>query len=310
MITCFVMLLNQVFPAQDAPSPRAIGAPSPRRYRGFPMAMVVAGIVWSGAAMEIQAHGDDQLLIDALTEELAKAPDADLFIRRGELFRHHDEWPKAEADFLAAAKLEPSLAIVDFFRARVLLESGAADKARPLIDRFIGNVPDEAEGWFLHGDVLAALGQRDAGAADYAEGLRRTQHPRPEQYLRRAKFLAAAPKPDPARILAALDEGIARVGPVISLVDYAITLELDQKNYAGALARVDLLMEHAPRRETWLVRKADILVKCGRIAEAIASYRAALAAIEELPERYRGTVPMEKLARDARTSLSQISANR
>jgi predicted negative regulator of RcsB-dependent stress response len=254
------------------------------------------------------AHGDDQVLIDALTEELAKAPEADLFIRRGELFRHHQEWTKADADFVAAARLEPKLTIVDFFRARLMLESGAPEKARPLVDRYIANAPDEAEGRFLRGDILAALDKHDAGALEYTEGIRRAPSPRPEHYLRRAKFLAAAPAADPARVLAALDEGIARVGPIVSLVDYAITLELERKNYDAALARIATIMEHSPRRETWLVRRGDVLVKCGRTREAVASYRAALTAIEQLPPRYRETVPMEKLARDARTSLGQLSA--
>ena len=274
----------------------------------FPfLPLLVAGILL-GAVPAVGAHGDDQILIDALTEELAKAPEADLFIRRGELFRHHQEWAKAEADFIAAARLEPKLAVVDFFRAHTLLESGAPEKALPLVERYVADAPDEAEGRFLRGDVLAALGKHDAGALEYAEGIRRARSPRPEHYLRRVKFLASAPDSDPARVLAALDEGIARVGPVISLVDYAIAIELERKNYDRALERIATAMEHTPRRETWLVRQGDVLVKCGRVSEAIGSYRAALTAIEALPPRYRETVPVEKLARDARTSLSRLSA--
>jgi hypothetical protein len=66
-------------------------------------------------------------------------------------------------------------------------------------------------------------------------------------------------------------------------------------------------MQHVPRREGWLVRKGGVLVKSGRANEAVASYRAALSAIDELPERYRDTVPVEKLARDARAALSRLS---
>src|SRR5688572_3108086 len=151
----------------------------------------ISGILLGFGALDVRAHGDDQLLIDALTEELAKAPEADLFIRRGELFRHHQEWAKAAADFESAARLEPTLEMVDFFRARLLLEAGEPAKAQPFIERFLKNVPTEAEGWFLRGDVLGALGQHEAGALDYAKGIGRAPHPRPEHYLRRAKFLAA-----------------------------------------------------------------------------------------------------------------------
>lgn len=208
-----------------------------------------------------------------------------------------------------AARLEPGLALVDFFRARALLESGAPAQARPLIDRYVAKAPGEAEGWFLRGDVLAALGRHEAGAAAYAEGLRRAPHPRPEHYISRARLLAAAPQAGAAAAIAALDEGIARLGPVISLVDYAIALELKGRNYPAALERIAGTMKHSPRRETWLVRQGDVLVQCGRASEAVASYRAALDAIEDLPPRYRETVPIEKLARDARKSIDRLASN-
>lgn len=259
------------------------------------------------AGPELRAHGDDQVLIEALTEQLSKAPEADLFIRRGELFRHHQQWERAEADYVAAAKLDPALTLVDFFRARAQLEAGAPDKALPLVDRYLVNAPDEPEGRFLRGDVLAALGRHDDGALEYAHGIERAPSPRPEHFLRRARFLAAAPAADAARVIAALDEGIKRLGPVIALIDYAITLELERQNHDGALERITQAMSHAPRRERWLARQGDILANCGRKAEAAAAYRAALTAIEDLPERYRDTVPMEKLTTDVRAALTRLS---
>jgi len=278
-----------------------------RLNRHLPAALIAAGFFHVGA-VSLPAHGDDHLVIEALTEELTRAPEADLFIRRGELFRHHQEWAKADADFLAAAALDPKLALIDFVRARSWLEAGEPAKAQPLIERYVANVPHEPEGWFLRGDMHAASGQHERGAEDYAQGIARARSPRPEHFLRRARFLAAIPNPDISRVIAALDEGIVQIGPVISLVDYALTLELEQKNYPRALERIAAAMERAPRRESWLVRQGNILVLCGRTAEAIDSYQAALAAIAELPERYRDTVPMEKLARDAHAALARLGS--
>lgn len=272
-----------------------------------PLAALLVGGLLLISRPATRGHGDDLMLIEALTEELARQPDADLLIRRGELFRHHQEWAKAEADFLAAARFDPSLTSIDFFRARTLLEAGAPDKARPLIEHFVARMPEEAEGWFLRGDILAALGQHESGAADYAQGIQHAPHARPEHFLRRARLLHAAPGVDPVRVLAALDDGIAQLGPVIALVEYAITIEVERKNYDGALARIMTAMKHSPRREQWLVRRGDILAGCNRIDEAIVSYREALAAIQALPERYRKTVPVEKLDRDARSALLRLA---
>lgn len=286
-----------------------------RRARGVhpaPRALAAAtalGLLLLGGSPRAHAHGDDQLLIDALTEELAKAPEADLFIRRGELYRHHQQWDKAEADLVAAAKLDPALTLVDFFRARLLLDAGAPAKAEDFILRYLAAAPREAEGWYLRGEIAGALGRFDEAAAHYATGLGLAPSPRPDQYLRRARLLAAAPNADPRRVLAALDEGIAKLGPVISLLDYAIDLEVQAGQPDAALARIARAMENLPRRERWLVRQGDLLVTCGRSREAAASYRAALAAIAELPERYRDTVPMEKLAEQARLSLQQLPAH-
>lgn len=255
----------------------------------------------------VRAHGDDLQLIEALSAELARTPDADLFIRRGELFRHHQEWTKAEADFMAASRLAPALASLDFFRARNWLEAGELQPAQTLIVRFVAAVPDEPEGWFLRGDVHAALGEPGTGAAHYAEGIARARSPRPEHFLRRARFLAGQPNVATADVIAALDEGIARLGPVIALVEYAIELEVARQNYPAALARVSAVLLRAPRREAWLVRQGDILILAGRSREAAGSYRSALAAIEELPERYRTSPTMEKLARDARATLDRLA---
>lgn len=256
----------------------------------------------------LHGHGNDQIIIDALSEEIAKAPDPELLIRRGELYRHHQEWQKAEADFVAAAQLNPSLAILDLFRARARLESGAPGDALPLADRYVSGHGDDPDGWFLRGEILAALGRAALAAADYAEGIQRSPRPRADQYLRRAQLLAVAAPEKPGPVLLVVEEGIAKCGPVISLVDFAITLDVQQRNFDRALQRVDLAMAHAPRREIWLVRRADVLRQCGRISEAVTGYRAALAAIDDLPPRIRDTVPMEKLVRDARAALKQLAA--
>lgn len=262
------------------------------------------------ATVPARSHGDDQQVLEALTDELAKGPNTDLLIRRGELYRHLAQWQSAESDFAAAAQLDPNLHALDFFRARLLLEAGAPARAQIFIDRYVARVPDEPEGRFLRGEIDAALERPAAAATHFAEGIRRSPRPRPEHFIRRAQLLSAVSPHDQSEALAALDEGIARLGPVVSLLEPAIELELARGDFNGALARIATAMAHTPRREAWLVRQADLLVKCARPADAIAAYRAALVAIEELPERYRSTAPVEQLVRDARASLERLTLAR
>ena len=95
---------------------------------------VVAGLLLLATPL-LRAHGDDQLLIDALTEELAKAPEADLFIRRDELIRHLKEWSRAEADYAAAERLTPQPTSLDFFRAAlpIAVTGSGPSASHPLV---------------------------------------------------------------------------------------------------------------------------------------------------------------------------------
>jgi predicted Zn-dependent protease len=259
-------------------------------------------------ATPLPAHGDDQRLLDALAEEIERAPTAELHLRRGELYRHHREWFKAEADFIAARRLDPSLTVVDYFRARLLLEAGTPEKARPFLERYLGTAPEEPEAWFLRGEIAAAFHEGAAAAEHYAQGIRFSAHPRAEHYVRRARLLLSLPDSGPGLALGAIEEGIARLGQAAALVELAIEIDLRTADYPAALARIGRALQSMPRRERWLARQGDLLTLAGRIPDAIAAYRAALAAIDALPERYRDTVPTEKLAADTRAALARLAA--
>src|ERR1041385_2750456 len=103
----------------------------------------------------------------------------------------------------------------------------------------------------------------------------------------RVLFRSVAGKKDDA--VRGLDEGIRRMGPLVTLELSAIDLEVQLKRYDAALARVDTVMSRLQRKESWLVRRAEILKTAGREQEAKKSYRDALAAIEKLPPTHRHT---------------------
>lgn len=283
----------------SSPRPSSPGHPArrPRWATGWLLAAVLAG--------PLGAHGDDQRVLELLTAELARAPDADLHLRRGELHRHLRDWERAEADYAAAARLAPELAVVAYFRARARLEAGDPAGALPAIDRFLAAEPGSPEGWFLRAEIHAAAGRTAAAAADCARGIERAPEPRPEHFLRHARLVAGGG--DRGAALAALDAGLERLGPVVSLVEQAIALELERGAPDAALRRIDVVLANAPRREGWLFRRGEVLERAGRPAEARGAYAEALAALLGLEERLRDTVPMEKLERDLRRALGRLT---
>ena len=67
----------------------------------------------------------------------------------------------------------------------------------------------------------------------------------------------------------------------------AVELEVELQRYDAALGRIDTLMARSARKDSWLIRRGDILKKAGRKKAARTAFTAALKAIESLPSSRR-----------------------
>jgi len=250
-----------------------------------------------------RAHEGLHEQIAAITAKIKRDPkNASLYLQRGELHRLHRDWTLAEADYDRAQRLQPSLKIVDLARGKMFLESGKLQRARLPLDRFLSQQPDHYEALITRARVFAKLGARDDAAKDFTKALAISAEPEPELYLERAQVLAA----DELRIeeaLRGLDEGIDKLGPLVTLQLAAIDLELRHKNYDAALNRLGLIAAQSQRKEAWLVRRGEILKLAGRDEEARASFNAALAAIASLPAAHRQSRAVTALELRARSAF-------
>ncbi len=246
--------------------------------------------------------------IAEVTRRLAKAPrDARLHLRRGELYRRHGEWDRAIRDLTRAHALSPDLITVSFVRAHTLREAGRHREALTAIDVYLVRHPDHGTALLERARDLHAL-RRHAEAADaYTRAFARLATIRPGFYLAQARALVAAGRS--ADAVRALDKGIARLGSALPLRVYALELELEQKRYAAALARLDRLLAKARRKEKWLVRRGEVLLAAGRPQKARADFARALAAIDALPARHRNAPVMKKLRTTAEQGLRKSRGN-
>lgn len=250
------------------------------------------------------AHGPVHQQIEALTRRIEQAPGgASLYLARGELHRVHRDWSAALSDYEAAAKLDPSLVRVDLCRGRALLEADRPAEARIALDRFLARGPGSAEGLVARARTLSALSDRDAAARDYTSALARLDSPGPELYIERARALASMGDSRRAEAIQGLDEGIRRLGPLVTLELLAIELDLEAKHYDRALERVERVSSQSQRKEGWLVRRGEILGDAGRHQEARAAFAEALTSIESLPTRIRSTRAITDLEARARAAL-------
>ena len=248
---------------------------------------------------------DDQ--IARVTAQITVTPtSADLLVRRAELYRESHRRNEALADLNRAEALEPAQPKVDFVRAAVFLDAGRPRAAIAAIDRFLERRGTDALGAAILARARVALGQYSEADAAFVRAL--ALSPLPELYIERSRALAASGSEGLKRAVQALDEGIARLGPIVTLELEAIDLNLVMRQYEAALSRLDRVAAQASRQEQWLARRGAILEKAGRASEARATYEAALTAISALPSWTQATRATATLRARLQHDVARLSA--
>ena len=220
--------------------------------------------------------------IAAVSAQIARDPaNPVLFQKRGELLREVREYQQALADLDHAASLDPAMATVDLVRARLFLDADKPQAAVDAASRFLARQPGHVAALITRGRARAKLGRAVAAAIDFTHAL--NAQPLPDVYIERARVILVSGNGAIDEALRGLDEGIGRLGPIVTLELEAIDLELRMTRYDAALARLDRVSIQAARKESWLARRGDILASAGRVDEARSAYRAALASALSLP---------------------------
>jgi len=215
----------------------------------------------------ISAHDGLHEQILAVTEQIKKEPrKAALYLKRAELYRLHAEWKLSESDFSQAEKLDSTLAIVNLGRGKLWLDAKQFAGAKRALEIFLTGEPKSFEGVITMARVCARLGQTKAAVKYFTESIALAPADAAEIYLERAATLAAANRP--AEALRGLDEGLGKFAGLVTLQTAAIDLEVKRRNYDAALFRLDKLTAAMERRESFLLRRGEILFQAKRRCEA------------------------------------------
>jgi tetratricopeptide (TPR) repeat protein len=250
------------------------------------------------------AHGDLHEQIARVSARIEKEPgSAELFLKRGELHRHHLDWAAAEADYAMAQKLRPEWSDVDLARGKLCLAAGRHEAAVRSLDRFLDRRPDHVEALVTRARTFAAARDFPKAVRDFNRAIDGSPRADPDLYLERARAQAAQNERHRIEALAGLEQGLAKLGPLVTLELACLDIEVELKRYDAALARVNRLAARSPRKETWLARRGEILERAGRNDEARGAFAAALDAIEKLPPRHQSTPAMVALEARVRQAL-------
>jgi tetratricopeptide (TPR) repeat protein len=252
------------------------------------------------------AHGDLDIRIAAATQQIAQdTNNGSLYLQRAELHREHKDWAAAMTDYDRAASLDPKIPTVEFYRGRMLGDAGRYDDAIKVLDQYLARRPDDGAGFIERARIRSRKGDHRAAVTDFTRGLDLVSEPQPEYFLERSQALVVLGETN--RALAGLDEGIKKLGPVVTLQVYAMDLELAGKKLDAAVARLNTIIPQAARKESWLARRGEIELEIGRLAQARESFEAALRAMDILPARLQLNRPMADLRARVNQLLTTIT---
>lgn len=244
-------------------------------------------------AFPLYAHQSVHEQIEEATRAIASQPgNAALYLKRGELYRRHRMWKEAARDYDRARTLDRDLYGVELAQGRMLFDSGRARDALVPLQRYVELAPQDPSGHLALARALIDAGRTSAAIVSFENAL--SPRPDPEDALDYVAALAANQRRDDAlRYLDSLE-------PLVTYQLAAIDLEQSAGHLASALRRVEAAEANAVRKEEWMKRRGDLLMKMGRADEARAAYCAALDALSTLPperRRSRAIAAMERRLR-------------
>jgi predicted Zn-dependent protease len=268
-------------------------------------------VLWTGISLSpcvLADRGIDEQIAQVTTLIEKDPDDAALFLRRGELHRIHRDWAKAEADLVKARELDPEMAAIDLCLGKLKLDAGKAAESKRALDLYLQKRPRDADAWAYRGRALVKMGRHVEAAESFTQALAhvRPDRPRPEYYFERAQALEAAGMAHLDQAVRGLDEGLQKLGDPVVLQNYAIELELKGRRYDAALVRLDRLAAGSRRKESWLVRRGEILEAAGRDEEARVAYESSLEAIASLPPSRKTNRAVTRLQEQAEAALGRL----
>ena len=251
-------------------------------------------------------HGDTHEQIEALTDVLSQNPDhVASLLERADLYRRHRQFNEALIDLDRVRLLSPTNNSAYYLTGLTLLEQGEFNEAETVLQDFLSRSPRSPRGQLALARVFTHQQRHLDAAQAYELAVDYQVTPSPDLYLARAQAYMNAGEAYLAQALEGLEEGMTLIGPLITFRRLAISIEIEQGKFHNAFVRVNGILQDVDRKETWLVRKAQILTAMGRNEEAHQQFLLAERAIERLPERPRTSPAIRTLRQTIHANLNR-----
>ncbi len=267
-------------------------------------ALLVFQCFWSAVAA---GHGTHDERVKFYTAKLVQTPD-DVNARH-ELalaYLENDEWQNAlmQLDKADATLRSDSGIDLSVTRARALMIGGKSKEAREVLDGFLVKNPNDGAGLLERARAYQSLKMPAQALADYRIAIEKITKPTANISLEVVDAFCQQGATDEAQTI--IENAISAWGNEPPLVQKALDLNLQTGRYEQAFEQADILQKLQPRSEPMLAKKAEILVRAGRHAEARAALNALIQHIDKLPNLERGSLLLTEISQQARLSLSHL----
>jgi tetratricopeptide (TPR) repeat protein len=211
--------------------------------------------------------------IERESQSLAEDPsDVEARLRRAHYYRLNGQPEKALADLQQVARLAPDDARPHVERGFALAALGRNTEAEAELGAFISQTGGTVTAHAERARIRTLTGRPDLAIADLGSAI--ALGPSLELYLERGRLLE-----DQARYAEATEgyrEGLARIGKSPLLQRALVNALIVQARYDDALTAIDAALARGQLETQWLVKRAEVLERMGRIEEAQEARRDAL----------------------------------
>ncbi len=262
-------------------------------YKAFRLLALLA--FFCAPAGPAAAHGSLHEAIGRKSRQIEENPgDMLLVFERGMLYQEHGDIGLAMEDFRKVLRQEPAYYVCHLPLAQLCRDSGLLREALFHINYFLEQEPDNPFGYETRASVWQREGHNEQAVADLRRmiALKNDNAIRPDDYFRLADALLAARPGQYGPAIAALEEGLQRLGDVVSLQSRLASLEMEAGQYAAALARIDRIMEPMARKDSWLAKRTEVIRRMQQQNTAAAPPQAGREEAGEQPDSQADAAPL------------------
>jgi tetratricopeptide (TPR) repeat protein len=252
---------------------------------------------------EPSAHPAIELEIRQLDRTIsANQGNVTLLLRRAELFRLHGQLKEALTDLDAVKHLAPATASLAYHRAILFRDMRRYEEALNLMKGYVAANSTHSEGFLQLSRIQRDMGQINNSIESYRRAIHLVEKPGPDYFVELA--LIQKSTGDSEGALNTLDDGIRRLGAIVSLQLVALDIEEQAGFFGAALRRIDSLETAGMQEESRLFRRARILLASGRKQEATESCLQARASLQALDRQWLATPANQKLLAEINSLLA------